>query len=352
MVIVEKPGFNKKKRKNAEKRLVANTVYGETHPVQEISVKVTEETIQIIPISDIHIGDKQLNIKMLKSIIQYIKDTPNAYTIINGDLLDMALKTSKSDVYGQAVSPTEQVLAATELLEPIKDKILLIVRGNHEYRNDKDTGSNPLYALCASLGKLDNYAGDTYNLIVKNSKGKILSILGTHGSGIKGFDGPSIMKSIRNFIFKTYRGFHWYLFSHKHVPFHFEEEIVPDSLGEEKRLQKIIVDMLPAMLNSGAGYATFYNFALSSQLQKIYEWDWKHGEPNLTMYDFVPRMIENAKKNSRPKEQSFLEQLEKDSKKALDEINQKYGSLNGFFEELKRRDEEIRKNEVKKGGRK
>ena len=78
--------------------------------------------LRIIPISDVHIGDKLTNYKLLKEVLETIKDTPNVYTILNGDLCNTALKNSKFDVYIDELTPMEQVLRLIELLEPIKDK--------------------------------------------------------------------------------------------------------------------------------------------------------------------------------------------------------------------------------------
>lgn len=345
---------SEKASRNALKRIRENTKYGESRPVKEIVVKVPSKEVEIIPLGDVHIGDKQLDFKLLKSMVDYIKDTPDAYTILNGDILDMALKLSKSDVYSQTGSPTEQILAAWELLEPIKNKILLVVRGNHEYRGDKDSGMNPLLALCAKLETLDRYAGDTYNLVVKNSKNQALSILGSHGSGIKGNDAPSIMSSIKRYITKTYRGFHWYLFSHKHIPGHFEEEIVPDNVSEDKRLTKIVIDMLPAMLKSGAGYGSFYNFALTSTLHKTYTWRWVNGEPTLEMKDFLPKLVDKAKKRRTPDE-VFLEKLKDDSDKAMKTLIEEYGGIDNFIKAAKKLDSKKETSKEKNneiGGRK
>ena len=66
--------------------------------------------LHIIPISDVHIGDKLTNYKLLKEVLEKIKNTPNVYTILNGDLCNTALKNSKSDVYSDNLSPMEQIL--------------------------------------------------------------------------------------------------------------------------------------------------------------------------------------------------------------------------------------------------
>ena len=108
-------------------------------------------------------------------------------------------------------------------LWPIKDKIAAIVRGNHEYRTDKETGINPLLAVCLKLGIEDLYAGHYYNLILENINGDKLSIFGTHGSGLRGGSAGNVMNKIKK-IGDDFPGFDWYVAGHVHVNADFEEE--------------------------------------------------------------------------------------------------------------------------------
>lgn len=53
------------------------------------------DKLKIIPISDTHIGDKTSNTKAFKEALERIKNEENTYTILNGDLCNIALKTIK-----------------------------------------------------------------------------------------------------------------------------------------------------------------------------------------------------------------------------------------------------------------
>lgn len=114
--------------------------------------------ITIIPIADLHIGDRNSNTKLIKETIERIKDEPNTYCIINGDLCNMALKDSKSDVYSDSLSPMEQILEVIKLLEPIKDKILIMSTGNHEDRTQKNTNVDVIRLVARELGIENRYA--------------------------------------------------------------------------------------------------------------------------------------------------------------------------------------------------
>lgn len=146
--------------------------------------------LHIIPISDVHIGDKLSDNKLLKDTIKLIKDNDNYYTIINGDLCNTALKNSKSDVYSDELTPMEQLNRVIELLEPIKDKILVMGTGNHEDRILKDTSIDISRLVAKQLGIEDRYSDNWWYLFLRfgeKERGRkaemCYQITGYHGSG-------------------------------------------------------------------------------------------------------------------------------------------------------------------------
>ena len=56
------------------------------------------------------------------------------------------------NVYLETMSPSEQVQLAVELLEPVKDKILGAVGGNHERRSLRAVDLDPLFIVFCRLG--------------------------------------------------------------------------------------------------------------------------------------------------------------------------------------------------------
>lgn len=60
---------------------------------------VTEIELHIF--ADEHIGDEHCDLDRLKERIKYVSETPNAYCLLNGDILDNATKTSIGDTYTQ-----------------------------------------------------------------------------------------------------------------------------------------------------------------------------------------------------------------------------------------------------------
>jgi hypothetical protein len=147
-------------------------------------------TIQIIPLADGHLGDENCDLNLFKKTIDYIKNTPNCYAILNGDLINNALKTSKSDIYKENMTMAKQQELLIDLLLPIKDKILVISPGNHERRTELASGVNPLWFVARILGLSDRYAEGQYTLTVlfgkyksSNTQRNSVVIQGVHGTG-------------------------------------------------------------------------------------------------------------------------------------------------------------------------
>ena len=223
--------------------------------------------ITIIPIADVHIGDKLSNLKLLKEALSRIKEEPNTYTIINGDLCNMALKNSKSDVYSDDLSPMEQVLKATELLEGIKDKILVISTGNHEDRTMKETNIDVTRLIAKQLGIEDRYANAWWYLYLtlgKDIKGRPITygITGIHGYGGGRKSGGKInrLEDMSQVVIADL-----YLMSHTHKPISTKNCIyIPYYQSKALSKQEMYYLMTNSFLESDGGYAEKMGFPPSN----------------------------------------------------------------------------------------
>ena len=238
-----------------------------------IKVNLNEQTgrivdkVTIIPIADVHIGDKLSNLKLLKEALQRIKDEPNTFTIINGDLCNMALKNSKSDVYSDNLSPMEQVLTATELLEGIKNKILVISTGNHEDRTKKETNIDVTRLIAKQLGIEDRYAEAWWYLYLtfgKDIKGRAITygITGIHGYGGGRKSGGKINKleDMSQVVIADL-----YVMSHTHKPISTKNCIyIPYYQSRALSKQEMYYLMTNSFLESDGGYAEKMGFSPSN----------------------------------------------------------------------------------------
>lgn len=153
----------------------------------------TIQKMEIIPIGDVHVGDDQADIRMLENMIKYVLEKENRYVILNGDLMNMALKTSISDIYGQILSPLDQVKYVAKLLTPIKERILALNSGNHEDRTYKTAGIDVTYMLALEMGIKELYSNNSFVLFLKvgqshtsrpsKIKQQVYSIFVQHGRG-------------------------------------------------------------------------------------------------------------------------------------------------------------------------
>ena len=150
------------------------------------------DTIEIHPMADLHIGDAHCDYKGILERLEYIKNTPNAYVILDGDLMDTAIANSVGDTYGAKIQPMEQLKHCVKLFEPIKDKILAVLPGNHENRVYRADGIDTTAIMCSQLGLQGRYSETTALLFVRfgkqtghkgHGRRQLYTIYATHGSG-------------------------------------------------------------------------------------------------------------------------------------------------------------------------
>lgn len=107
-------------------------------------------TIRIYAIGDCHVGSEQFDTAAetaLKKKIQIIHDDPYGVVTLCGDLGDFGLRGSVTNPLRATETPAQQIDHIYEMFEPIADKIVSAVPGNHEQRLTKETGIDPLLSL-------------------------------------------------------------------------------------------------------------------------------------------------------------------------------------------------------------
>lgn len=134
-------------------------VYGTRSDDELIILKLPTEWpyVNLYFIGDKHIGSQQSRPDLFRRQVSMIESDPYGMAFICGDLLDFGVMGSKTVPYCQRLSPQEQKDEVTEILEPITDKIGVIVPGNHENRGFKMIGINPLYDIACRLRIEDRY---------------------------------------------------------------------------------------------------------------------------------------------------------------------------------------------------
>ena len=116
------------------------------------------EFIEVYPIHDLHYGNEKFNASKWRKLKEEILSEPNRYCIMVGDMMEMAVPGSKSDVFTQTVPPEDQKeWIANEMVE-LGDRIIAVAPGNHEHnRSTKLCGLHPLYDACCWARIQDRY---------------------------------------------------------------------------------------------------------------------------------------------------------------------------------------------------
>lgn len=238
--------------------------------VLNIELSAEIKKLEIITFADIHYGDKHCDVELLKERINYVKDNKNVYCILNGDLLNNSTKNSIGDIYSEQKTPMEQLTDLIELFLPIKDKILVVDVGNHEFRTWKWDGIDITKLLCIQLGIEDRYCKEGCILFLRfgnsglhNRNRKVPYVIYcTHGSGGGRKEGA---KAIRLADMASIVDADIYIHSHTHLPMIMKQQFFRADVRSStvSLVNKLFVNTA-AYLNYG-GYGELAEFKPSSK---------------------------------------------------------------------------------------
>ena len=168
--------------------------------------EICDKEIKIYPIADVHFGALEHDTQAWTKFCSKVANEPNSYLILAGDLINNNLRSSVGSPWDDRVRPREQKRMMVEFLEPLRDKILCCVSGNHERRSLKDADDDPTYDIMTKLDLEDIYRQSTafmkIRLGARGSKGRgdgigydtSFKFAVTHGSG-GGMTGASVNRN-------------------------------------------------------------------------------------------------------------------------------------------------------------
>ena len=181
------------------------------------------ESIELHPLADLHIGDAMSDWELIQGEIKRVLETPNAYCVLNGDLMDTAIASSIGDTYAATHQPMEQLEMCVKLFQPLADanKILCVLPGNHENRVYKSDGIDMTYLMCKQLGIAERYTSTTALLFIRfgceraHRRKMSYTVYCTHGSGSGRKEGGKInhLADYANIVDADA-----YICSHTHLP--------------------------------------------------------------------------------------------------------------------------------------
>lgn len=108
--------------------------------------------ITVVPVADVHLGAPECKEQEFIKFIADVKDTPDLYLILGGDLVNNGTRSSVGvSVYRDTMPPHQQKREMANILAPVRDRILCAVPGNHEFRATKEADDCPMYDIMAKL---------------------------------------------------------------------------------------------------------------------------------------------------------------------------------------------------------
>lgn len=140
----------------------------------KIDLDMKPDEFELIPLFDIHFGTVFHDENLFNRVIKYIQENENAYWFCGGDLCEFINAEDKRFEYSTLEKSfqknldrllTYSIEYATAKLEPIADKCLFMISGNHDIKYRGKFGFDPISSVCKNLG-IENYT-ESYEALVK-----------------------------------------------------------------------------------------------------------------------------------------------------------------------------------------
>lgn len=146
-------------------------------------------SVRLYPVGDMHVGAAGFDIQGFRRYVSRIASDPCGLVLGVGDWINNSIKSSVGVNYEEVIAdPQGQCEAAAALLEPVADRIVAMVRGNHCYRSRRSDGLDPMSVMAYILGRASVYYGDAVCLKIafgrkRNGKRAAYTVFLSHGSG-------------------------------------------------------------------------------------------------------------------------------------------------------------------------
>ena len=222
--------------------------------------------IKLLCLSDMHIGDSLCNLKLIRQVLEDVKNSDNTFIILNGDLMNNSIRNSVSSIYDEVYSPMEALVKLCDLLEPVKDRILVIHPGNHEWRSYKEDGIDIIKLVARQLGIEDRYSEGWWYLYLTlgmGNKGRpiMYTLTGIHGYG----GGRKNGGKINNLVEMSDKVIaDVYVMGHTHTPIMTRNTVFVPDYQHRSLVQKDKYYLMTNSFLEYAGYGEQYGFIPST----------------------------------------------------------------------------------------
>lgn len=161
--------------------------------VFRIELNIDPLNFELIPIFDIHFGSKLHAKSLFNQVLDYIRYNDNVYWFCGGDIAEfIPINDSKKFDYSTIEESFQRNLDrilsysieyAVDILEPIKDKCLFFIAGNHDLMHINRFGFDPITSICKTLN-IENYTNNVEcfcKILFKTTKTYSLDLYAHHG---------------------------------------------------------------------------------------------------------------------------------------------------------------------------
>lgn len=184
-----------------------------------VNVDIPQDHGYLIPIGDLHRGDKHFGergLRKLKGYLEWVREHENARIFLMGDILNVASRSSKTNPFE---SNSDEYQLALELFKPYAKQIVGAISGNHESRMYKEFGFNPLGPFCSELGiPFLNFSACLRIRVGKQPKNagyyQMYWAYAHHGTGGGGTLGAALNRKVK--LADIVQGMDFYMAGHDH----------------------------------------------------------------------------------------------------------------------------------------
>lgn len=238
------------------------------------------DCVHILPLADTHIGDAHCDMSLILDTVARIQDSPNYFTILDGDLMNTAIIGSKSDIYHDQMPPSEQLEKCVEIFGGLarSGKVLATLSGNHEERISRAVGVDLTEMFCRELGIPHLYSPTSALVFLRfgenHKKGRkykiVYSIYVNHGRGGGRRPGGKInsLEDLARIVTADI-----YLMGHTHMPAVFRQQhyIATPQCTISKREQVFV--NTASFLDWDGGYADRAGYVPNSKKMPVIHLD-------------------------------------------------------------------------------
>jgi hypothetical protein len=142
--------------------------------VPSYSIEIDDTDFSVVAISDAHVGDEGFNEELFQAYMKFIREDKNRYGVCLGDLYNLYTHFFvPAGMWVQTLTPQQQNQYLKRVMRQMKDKILAMCIGNHEYKGMlAPTSGDYTEDLCGINNALYLGSGGYFILDVTHPEGR------------------------------------------------------------------------------------------------------------------------------------------------------------------------------------